>query len=457
MSEPSVSDRRTLLTGWGRTAPTSARLLEPTAAGELKALLRAAAPAGSRGVIARGLGRSYGDAAQNAGGSVVSALGLDRILAFDRVSGRLTAEAGMSLDALIRHALPGGWFVPVTPGTRFVTLGGALAADVHGKNHHGAGSFARHVDAFDLLLPSGEVRSLTAETEPDLFWATAGGMGLTGIVLRLTVRLRRVETGQMLVDTTRAPDLDSVMAALEAADAKQPYTVAWIDGTATGARLGRGVVTAGDHAPADALPHAPASPTFDPPSTLAAPGWVPPRLLNRISVRAFNEFWYRKAPRRRTGELQPLTTFFHPLDRVDGWNRAYGSRGFVQHQFVVPESSADVVRRVLERLTAAGAPSFLGVIKKFGPGNPGLLSFPRPGWTLALDIPADVDGLAELLDRFDRLVADVGGTVYLAKDGRMDPDLVDTFYPRADDFRALRARIDPSGTFVSDLSRRLSL
>ncbi len=447
-----------LLTGWGGTSPTAARVaraVTPTGAEQL--LRRATAEPGGRGLIARGLGRSYGDAAQNAGGVVLETHQLDRVVTFDRATGLVTAQAGLSLDALMRHVLPSGWFVPVTPGTRFVSLGGAFAADIHGKNHHFAGSFAQHVTSLDLLTPDGTVRRLTPEADQTLFWASAGGMGLTGVILQLTVQLRPVETSAMLVDTTRADNLDALMSALVAADSVSPYSVAWVDGTATGPRLGRGIVTAGDHARVAALPGGRDPLAFAPRQRLSAPPWMPAHLVNRASARAFNEAWFRKAPRTRVGEIQSIEAFFHPLDGVAGWNRVYGHRGFVQHQLVVPFEAGDVLRRVLSRLTAGGAPTFLGVLKRFGAADPGFLSFPRPGWTLAVDIPAEVSGLGELLDELDREVAIAGGSVYLAKDGRLDPALLATFYPRVEEFRALRADLDPLGAITSDLSRRLSL
>ncbi|MFD5099611.1 FAD-binding protein [Streptomyces albidochromogenes] len=446
------------VTGWGRTAPTTAaRLVRPRSYEEAAdAVLDCAAP-GARGGIARGLGRAYGDAAQNAGGCVLDMTGLDRVRTIDARDGVVVCDAGVSLHRLMEALLPLGWFVPVTPGTRYVTVGGAIGADIHGKNHHVSGSFSRHVVSLDLLTADGEVRTVPAGT--DLFDATAGGMGLTGVILSATVRLLPVETSLMSVDTERAADLDDLMDRLTGTDHRYRYSVAWIDLLARGAATGRAVLTRGDHAPLDALgARARREPlAFRPGRLPAAPGFVPEGLLGRASVGLFNALWYRRAPRARTGELQKLSAFFHPLDGVPHWNRVYGRGGFVQYQFVVGYGQEEALRRIVGRISRRGCPSFLAVLKRFGDGDPGWLSFPVPGWTLALDVPAGLPGLGAFLDELDEEVVAAGGRVYLAKDSRLRPDLLAAMYPRLADFRALRAELDPRGVFTSDLSRRLSL
>jgi decaprenylphospho-beta-D-ribofuranose 2-oxidase len=288
-------------------------------------------------------------------------------------------------------------------------------------------------------------------------------MGLTGVVIDATFTCPRIETSQVLVDTLRADNLDAVMDAMTSDDHLHDYSVAWIDLMATGASMGRSVLTRGRFARLDELadlggPDAAIGPlAYDPTVRLAAPPWVPPGLLNKWSVRAFNELWFRKAPARRRDELQSIATFFHPLDLMRGWNRIYGTRGFLQWQFVVPDEAHDTLRTVVGALTESGCTSFLAVLKRFGPGNGGPLSFPAPGWTLALDIPAAVPGLGPLLDRLDVMVAEAGGRVYLAKDSRLDPALVPQMYPRLDQWRGVQRRVDPNGVLTSDLNRRLGL
>ncbi|MFH8895214.1 FAD-binding oxidoreductase [Streptomyces coeruleorubidus] len=444
----------TTVTGWGRTAPTAAWLIRPQTYEEAAAAVR---DCGARGGIPRGLGRAYGDAAQNAGGSVLDMTGLDRVHAIDADGGTVLCDAGVSLHRLMEVLLPLGWFVPVTPGTRYVTVGGAIGADIHGKNHHVSGSFSRHVVAFELLTADGEIRTVIPGTP--LFDATAGGMGLTGVILTATIRLQPVETSLMSVDTERAVDLDDLMARLAATDHRYRYSVAWIDLLARGASTGRAVLTRGDHAPLDALP---ARLRRDPlpfrtsrfPS---APSVLPEGLLTRTTVGLFNELWYRKAPRTRSGRLQRLSAFFHPLDGLPHWNRVYGRGGFVQYQFVVGHGQEDALRRIVRRISERRCPSFLAVLKRFGESDPGWLSFPVPGWTLALDIPAGLPGLGAFLDELDEEVATAGGRVYLAKDARLRPELLAAMYPRLDEFRTLRAELDPHGVFTSDLSRRLGL
>ena len=447
-----TGDRR-LLSGWGRTAATAAQVRTPGSDEDVAALLRTAGP---RGVVARGLGRSYGDAAQNAGGAVLDLRGLASVRAVDLPGARATVDAGISLDALMHLLLPLGLFVPVTPGTRNVTVGGAIAADVHGKDHHVAGSFGNHVESLDLMLADGSVRTVAPDADPDLFWATVGGMGLTGVVLRATLRMRRVETSSVVVDTERARDLDDLMARLTATDEQYTYSVAWVDCLARGRRLGRAVLTRGWSATLDQLPPAARREplAFSARPRLEVPDVFPSGLVNRLSVAALNEAWYRKAPSERRGQVQGIAPFFHPLDGLGSWHRAYGARGFTQYQFVVPFGQEDAVRQAIEVLHDA-VPA-LAVLKRFGPGNPGPLSFPTAGWTLAVDLPV-VGGTAALLRRMDELVLTAGGRVYLAKDARLDRAALPRMYPELDRWQAVRRRVDPDCTFTSDLSRRLDL
>jgi decaprenylphospho-beta-D-ribofuranose 2-oxidase len=406
--------------------------------------------------VARGLGRSYGDAAQSAGGTVVDTSELRTPMNAGPV---MKLGAGESLDSIMRGAIPKGWFVPVTPGTRYVTVGGAIACDVHGKNHHVDGTFGQHVRALDLVLADGSTQTVTPTSDPDLFWATVGGMGLTGVITSARVAMRPIETAYMSVDTQRLNNLDDLFAAMVDADRTAHYSVACVDTLAKGAGLGRSVLTTGDHAPLQALSTSQRTKAleFSPEVKLKAPAMVPSRLLNRMSVSAFNEVWFRKAPRLRKGEIQSITEFFHPLDGVQDWNRIYGTPGFLQYQFVVPDGEHETVRYVLQRLSAAQCPVFLAVLKRFGPANPGMLSFPAQGWTLAVDIPTRVPGLDQLLDELDARMLTARGRIYLAKDSRVSASVLPQMYPRLDDFRAVRDRIDPQRRFASDLSERLGL
>jgi decaprenylphospho-beta-D-ribofuranose 2-oxidase len=447
-----------LVHGWGGTAPTRARLVAPESLDALDLACEDHAP---RGMVARGLGRSYGDAAQNAGGTVVTTTQLDRLTHLDPATGTVRVEAGLSLDALMRAVVPQGWFPIVVPGTSKVTIGGAIASDVHGKYRHG--SFCDTVERLSLHTPHDGVVELAPDA-PDadarsLYWATAGGMGLTGTVREATLRLHPIETSSMWVRTERCVDLDACMTAMLDDSYAHRYSVAWIDCLAGGRSLGRSILERGDHAPRSMLSAAQqADPLhFGPRRSVSAPPFVPGGLLNSLSVRAFNELWFRRSPRHPHEGLHSISAFFHPLDMVDGFGRIYGPRGFVQYQFVVPYGEEAVVRRVLERLAATRCASFLAVLKRFESGNDGLLSFPMPGWTLALDIPAARSGLAELLDEFDRAVLDAGGRVYLAKDARVAPEAFERMYPRLDDWRAVRRRVDPEQVLRSDLARRLGL
>ncbi|MFC5290670.1 FAD-binding protein [Actinokineospora guangxiensis] len=447
------------LTGWGRTAPSASLVAAPTTAEAVVAAVTAAARADGRGVIARGLGRSYGDPAQNAGGLVVDMTGLRRIHSIDADTGLAVLDAGVDLDQLMRAALPFGLWVPVLPGTRQVTVGGAIGSDIHGKNHHSTGSFGNHVAAMDLLTADGRVRTLTPDSEPELFWATVGGMGLTGIILRATLHLKRVESAYFVVDTDRTSDLDETLALFsDGSDNDYDYSMAWFDSISTDGRLGRAVFSRGSLATVDQLPakkrRAPLR--FDAPQLLTLPDVFPNGLANKLTFRTLGELWYRKAPRKGRGQIQNLTAFYHPLDMFGEWNRAYGSHGFLQYQFIIPFAEHAALRAIIRRIAESGHVSFLNVLKRMGDANPAPLSFPRPGWTITVDFPIKA-GLREFCDELDQEVLRVGGRLYLAKESRTAPETFHSMYPRLDEWRKVRAAVDPDGLFTSDQSRRLGL
>ena len=439
---------RTTLYGWGRTTPSVATVVSPSSESDIVELF-----ASSQQLIARGLGRSYGDAAQLSGGVVLNNIELGGIGAIHD-NGVVDVGAGISIDQLLAISIPQGWFVPVTPGTRQVSIGGAIASDVHGKNHHRDGSIGAHVLEMRIVTPRGAF-TVTPTNDAPLFWATIGGMGLTGVVTRVTLRMIKIQSDQVLVDTERFANLDAVMSAMASGDDRYHYSVAWVDCMTRGARMGRAILTRADHASAsDVL-----RPTLHGATRpkLFVPFDAPSGLLNPLSIRAFNEVWFRSAPRDQRGEAQSLATFFHPLDGVRDWNRLYGRRGFVQYQFCVPDAAAQSVVDAVERLSSSGVPSFLAVLKRFGPGNPGPLSFPLAGWTLALDLPVGPDALPQLLDDLDEMVLNAGGRIYFAKDARLSPDKVRAMYPQLDAFLEVKSRVDPDHRLTSDLARRLHL
>ncbi|MGH9231106.1 MAG: FAD-binding protein [Acidimicrobiales bacterium] len=467
MSGPTLGHSRAddveIVTGWGRNPSSAAHVARPADPDELAVASKAAGP---RGAVARGLGRAYGDSAMNAGGLVVSSTGVSGLLELDHRRGTARVLAGTSLDSLLREIVPQGWFVPVTPGTRHITVGGAIAADVHGKDHHATGSFGAHVQSLVLGLPDGTRRLLVPHKHADEFWATCGGMGLTGTVVEATIRLHAIETSLLRVDTDRVPDLDTLLRLLSEGGRRHRYSVAWVDFLARGGSLGRSVLIQGDFARREELAgagrhgrrHRERDPlAYSPVAPVPTPRAVPGGLLNRGSILAFNELWYRLHPRRRRDELQSISRFFYPLDFVDGWNRMYGPRGFLQWQCLLPFGAEDVLRSIVESLADHRAPSFLAVLKYFGAADPAPLSFAGPGWTLALDVPTTDATLGPLLDRLDERVAEAGGRLYLAKDSRLRPELLPVMYPRLDEWRAVRDRLDPDRRLNSDLARRLRL
>ena len=429
----------TVVHGWGGTNPAVVcRLsLEDPAGLDLRSL-------GDRGVIARGLGRSYGDAAQIQGGVV---LDTSRCKHFelDPQSGVLRAEAGVTIGELLHACVPAGWMVPVVPGTQHVTVGGAIASDVHGKNHAAAGTFGRHVSALGLLSATGDMLELTPEDE--LFQATLGGMGLTGVIVWAQLTLTRVSGPGLLVDTDRATDLERALELLR--EPAGSHRVAWLDLLAP--RPGRGIVTRAEHV------DVPPPGRLNVRSRAQVPERWPSGVLRASTVSLFNELRYRRAPRRERGRVESIGAHLFPLDVIDQWPRLYGRRGFLQYQFAVPSGSEGALMAVVEHLRGARVPCFLAVLKDLGPAAAAPLSFPIDGWTLSMDLPGSAPGLHEALDRCDEIVAEAGGRVYLTKDARMKPEALRAMYPRLDEWRAVRDSADPGGIWRSDLALRTGL
>jgi len=413
-------------------------------------------------VIARGLGRSYGDNAQNGGGLVIDMTPLNKIHSIDSDTGLADVDSGVSLDQLMKAALPFGLWVPVLPGTRQVTVGGAIACDIHGKNHHSAGSFGNHIASMELLTADGQIRRLTPNSpdvaESELFWATVGGNGLTGIVLRATIAMTPTETAYFIADGVATKDLDETVGVhLDGSEDKYTYSAAWFDLISPPPKLGRAAVSRGSLAKLDQLPAKLAKNPlkFDAPQLLTVPNIFPVSVLNKFSAMALGETYYRMGG-TYTGKIQNLSKFYHMLDLISDWNNIYGPRGFAQHQFLVPPDALDEFKAIIRWIQTQGHISALNVFKLFGPGNRAPLSFPMAGWNVAMDFP-NRPGVNEFLNELDARVMEFGGRVYTAKDSRVSAANFHAMYPRIDEWIALRRKVDPTGVFVSDMARRLEL
>lgn len=438
------------LSGWNNYPRATCKVVRPERYSDLVA---ETAPS----MIARGQGRSYGDAALNEDGHVILMSHMNRILEFNPETGILRAEAGLTLDEIISTFLPRGWFLSITPGTRFVTLGGCIANDVHGKNHHIQGGFSSCIESFTLIKANGEVETCSQRLSPQLFWATIGGLGLTGIIAEVTLQLRRVESAYVHVEHEAAEDLEELLELM--AEEDQEYSVAWIDCLARGSRQGRGVYMQGRHLDEDELspqnrqhPLAPALP-----KKRVFPFHLPPGLLNRYSVQAFNA-WYYKHEAGKGSFASDYQRYFYPLDSIEHWNRMYGKRGFIQHQCVLPlESSSEGLHSLLDTLQRRGQASFLAVLKRMGPGNQAPLSFPMEGYTLAVDIPVTGKRAMELSQELNAVTLDHEGRVYLAKDALLDPQSFREMYPEFEHWRSIKESVDPDWVFQSALSQRLEM
>ncbi|WP_306515789.1 FAD-binding oxidoreductase [Corynebacterium sp.] len=461
------------LHGWGRTAPTRAQVLSTEDLDTIVEAVKQVADDNAdkpdhlkRGVIARGMGRSYGDPAQNAGGLVIDMQRFNKIHSIDPDTALVVVDGGVTLDQLMKAALPYGLWVPVLPGTRQVTIGGAIGPDIHGKNHHSAGSFGNHVVSMDLLVASGEILTLTpggSDDDPDgeLFWATVGGMGLTGIIVQATIRMTKTETAFFIADGDLTSNFDETIEFhADGSEHNYTYSSAWFDAISPEPKLGRAAISRGSLATLDQLKELAPKLAKDPlkfsaPQLITVPDIFPNFTMNKLTMKAVGQAWWLKSGEYRD-QVQNLTQFYQPLDLIGEWNRGYGSRGFLQYQFVVPREATSELKSIVRSIQASGHYSALNVFKLFGEGNRAPLSFPMPGWNICVDFPIK-PGLGHFLDELDKRVLDFGGRLYLAKESRTSAEKFHQMYPQMQSWLDTRNQIDPTGVFASDMSRRLEL
>jgi decaprenylphospho-beta-D-ribofuranose 2-oxidase len=407
--------------------------------------------------IVRGLGSSYGDAALNQGGHLILMERLQRLLYFDEQQGILCAEAGVGLSRILDVIIPCGWFLPVTPGTSNVSLGGCVAADVHGKNHSCSGSIGQHIVELQVITAQGERVNCSPTIIPELFWATLGGMGLTGIIGTVTLQLKRIETAYMFAQYQVTDNLEQTFAYLSQ-ESTEEYGVAWLD--CLNLPLGRSMIIRAHHADLTALSAQQQSKPFvtPSPSSYKLPFHLPKSWLHPRLIKRFNDYYYRHLAKKETPCLLSYKDYFYPLDRIIHWQRLYGKCGFLQYQCVVPPESAYVViKQIIETLRAEKYPIYLAVLKRFGKSNPSPLSFPVPGFTLALDLPLYNQALFKCLDGLDARIIAAGGRVYLAKDARLKPETFRAMYPSYPEWFSVKQTWDPENKFSSSLAKRLML
>ncbi len=430
--------------GWGHAITSRSELVTPEQISTLAAVVNSST---HRGSLPIGLHRSYGDTALNSGGQLIS-LASFKHCALHLDAGFATVGAGLTIRELESITLPHGYMPPVVPGTGFVTIGGAIAADIHGKSHHLTGSFGSQLRRIRILLSSGETVELFPIGESaEFYWATVGGLGLTGVILEADINLVNIGGNSVEVDEVRAKDLDHVMSELVAADRSFAHTVAWLD--LSGKFLGRGRVGKANYSEKKLATKKAADS-----ASLTFPKVLEHNFINHYSVRAFNELWFRKP---LDSGIASISNYMHPLDGVQSWNRMYGKAGFIQYQCVIPDGKEELLVEFLERAKQIRAASFLTVLKRFGEANQAPLSFPIQGWTLAVDFPVGIPGLGAMLADFDQRVASAGGRIYLVKDARVAPELLEVMYPQLSQWQAIRDRMDPTHTWQSDQSRRLTL
>jgi len=443
------------LYGWGRNRNAWSMSCHPQSFDEITEILKGDKP----NYLAYGKGRSYGDTALCSGGIAIHFDRLDRAISFDNGSGELICEAGITLQTILNVFVPRGWFLPVTPGTSYPTLGGCIGTDVHGKNHHKVGTISDHVNWIELLLANGSVKKCSRKENPELFFATIGGLGLTGLILKLSINLTKIPSAYISEESIAVENLKEMMEYLTVSDSDYPYTVAWMDCDAKGKELGRGQVLLGKHSELEELTASQRKNPFllrDKP-VMEVPFTLPISAVNNLTVKMFNNLKYAVSSHSLKKHIVAYNSFFYPLDAAKKWNRLYGSRGFIQYQFVVDEECAeDVVTDVLNTCHRENQTPSLVVLKRFGKSNDSYLSFPRPGWTLAMDLPVK-NGLDRLLDRLDEIILANGGRNYLAKDSNLNPDKFREMYSGFEEWYKVKMEVDPEWRFVSNMSRRLKM
>lgn len=440
------------ISGWGRYPVQNCQLYRPEKYNDLYPQ--------SPTSIAFGNGRSYGDAALNDQGAVILTNRLNRFLEFDKNTGILRAEAGVTLKEILEVAIPSGWFLPVTPGTQFATLGGCVAVDAHGKNHHHVGTFGKHVLSLELITSQNEKIICSPKKDSKIFWATVSGMGLTGLIGAVTLQLIPLSSTGMVVKNTAASHLEQAIQLLNDPTIDDQYSVAWIDCLAKDENLGRSIIMTAHHAQIDELSseHRIAPFKMNPYKNKRLPFDLPTWLLNSTSVRLFNKYYYQQHSQQTNPYVQDYVSYFYPLDKILEWNRLYGKKGFVQYQCVIPTQFALTgLQQLLNKLSHFGGASFLAVLKRFGESSKGLLSFPMPGFTLALDIPMRDNATLSLLNELDEIVLQNQGRVYLAKDARLSAATFRKMYPQFEQWLAIKKTVDPQNSFSSSLARRLEI
>jgi len=431
----------TIIKGWGNYPQQEAQLLTPTSSASLSTFIKQ-----EKTLIARGMGRSYGDSAN--GPKVIQTSYYDHFVALDEKTGKMTAEAGITLREILKIIVSSGWFLPVTPGTSYATLGGAIASDVHGKNHHILGTFGQQVRSISIMLGTGEVVTASEAQNTDLFRATCGGMGLTGVILRATIQLFPIKSSLMNQKIIKADCIEAACKAFEE-NSSATYSVAWIDCLTNGKKLGRSVLMLGEHAENGDL-------EIDIKDPISVPFSTPPALLNSLIMKTFNRAYWHKAKHNQT-EIVPLIPYFYPLDILGNWNKLYGKAGFLQFQCVIPKEDGIVnMRKLLTEITKSGEGSFLAVLKQFGKANDYFLSFPIEGYTLALDFKLTKTAISTL-HKLEELVLGMDGKIYLTKDAVMQEKTFKATYPKWEEFEAVREKYGAIGKFSSTQSKRLGL